>query len=154
VYVDITLFSSPKMDYIDEVIEKLRQQEIDLEVEGDVLGFLGVHTERNVVDGRIVLTQAGLIKRIIEALEVRSIPTKQTPAAAEPLTKDEDGEEPDGSFYYTSVIGMLQYLQNHSRLDITFTVSQCARFIHRPRRLHELTMLQIGQYLKGTMKKG
>jgi hypothetical protein len=64
-YVDDTLFYSPKMEYIDEVIEKLRQQEMDLEVEGEVSGFLGVHIERNVVSGTISLTQKGLIKRIV-----------------------------------------------------------------------------------------
>jgi hypothetical protein len=56
------------MEYVDEMIERLRQQEIDLEVEGDVSGFLGVHIERNVANGMIALTQSGLIKRIIEAL--------------------------------------------------------------------------------------
>jgi hypothetical protein len=70
VYVDDTLFYSAKMEYIDEVIEKLRQQEMDLEVEGEVSGFLGVHIERNVVNGTISLNQKGLIKRIMEALKV------------------------------------------------------------------------------------
>jgi hypothetical protein len=127
---------------------------MDLEVEGNVSGFLGVHIEKNVVDGTIVLTQSGLIKRIIEVLEVGCLPIKQTPAAAEPSTKDEDGERPDGSFNYASVIGMLQYLQNHLRPDITFAVSQCARYFHSPRRSHELAMLRIGQYLKGMIEKG
>jgi hypothetical protein len=86
------------MEYIDEVIERLRQQDMDLEVEGEVSGFLGVHIERNIVDGTISLTQLGQTKRIIEALEVGGLPIRQTPAAAEPLVKDEDGEEPDGSF--------------------------------------------------------
>jgi hypothetical protein len=147
VYVDDTL-------YIDKIIEKLRQQEMDLEVEGEVSGFLGVHIEKNVVDGTIVLTQTGLIKRIIEALEVSSLPIKHTPETAEPLVKDEEGEEPDGTFNYASVIGMLQYFQNHSRPDITFAVSQCARFIHQPRRTHELAMMRIGKYLKGMIEKG
>jgi hypothetical protein len=71
----------------------------------------------------ISLTQTGLIKRIIEALEVSSLPIKHTPATAEPLVKDKEGEEPDGSFNYASFIRMLQYLLNHSRSDITFAVS-------------------------------
>jgi uncharacterized radical SAM superfamily protein len=70
VYVDDTMFYSPKMEYIDEVIEKLRQQEMDLEVEGEVSGFLGVHIERNVVSSTISLTQKALIKRIMEALGI------------------------------------------------------------------------------------
>lgn len=154
VYVDDTLFYSPNMQYIDEVIEQLRQQEMDLEVEGEVLGFLGVHINNNTETGTITLTQSGLIKRIIEALSVENMPIKRTPAMAEPLVKDEAGDFPDGDFNYSSVIGMLQYLQNHTRPDITFAVSQCARFIHSPRRSHELALIRIGQYLKGTVEMG
>jgi hypothetical protein len=49
---------------------------------------------------------------------------------------------------------MLQYLQNHTRPDITYAVSQCARFVHSPRRSHEEALIQIGQYLKCTIDKG
>jgi hypothetical protein len=49
---------------------------------------------------------------------------------------------------------MLQYLQNHTRPDTTYAVSQCARFIHSPRQSHEEALIQIGQYLKGTIDKG
>jgi hypothetical protein len=77
------------------VIEKLRQRGMDLEVKGEVGVFLGEHIERNVVENTITLTQAGLIKRIIEALDIGDLPIKQTPAAADPLVKDENGEQPD-----------------------------------------------------------
>ena len=49
---------------------------------------------------------------------------------------------------------MMQYLQGHSRPDITYAVSQCARFTHSPRRSHEIALERIGQYLKGTVKEG
>ena len=49
---------------------------------------------------------------------------------------------------------MLQYLQGHSRPDITYAVSQCARFVHSPRRSHEIALEHIGQYLKGTLNEG
>ena len=49
---------------------------------------------------------------------------------------------------------MLQYLHSHSRPDITFAVSQCARYVHGTRRSHEIALEHLGQYLKGTMEKG
>ena len=49
---------------------------------------------------------------------------------------------------------MLQYLQGNSRPDIIFAVSQVARYTHIPKRLHELALERIGQYLKGTLDKG
>ena len=33
-------------------------------------------------------------------------------------------------------------------------VSQCARFVHSPKRSHELALLCIGKYLKGTSDQG
>ncbi len=154
VYVDNTLIYAPKEEYIDEVIQKLRQQDMELEVEESVAGFLGVHMERNERDGSIKLTQTGLTKRIIEALNIGDLPIKHTPAGREPLVKDADGDPPDATYGYSSVIGMLQYLHGHSRPDITFSVSQCARFMHQTKRSHEEALERIGQYLKGTMDEG
>jgi hypothetical protein len=154
VYVDDTLFYSPRVEYINEVIEKLKALDMDLEVEGSVAGFLGVHIARNDITGSISLTQEGLTKRIVDALGVATAPIKHTPAAADPLVKDVDGDPPNGTYNYASVIGMLQYLQAHSRPDITYAVSQCARFIHGTRRSHEVALERIGQYLRGTMDKG
>lgn len=154
VYVDDTLFYSPKAEFIDEIIAKLKQNGMDLEVEGEVAGFLGVHINRDHQNNTVTLTQAGLTKRIIEALDIEHLPPKRTPATAVPLTKDEDGDPADGVYNYSSVVGMLQYLQNHSRPDITYAVSQCARFVHSPRRSHETALEQLGQYLKGTVEEG
>jgi hypothetical protein len=127
---------------------------MDLEKEEDVAGFLGVHIERDDTKGTIKLTQKGLIKRIIETLEIDHLHGKDTPAAAEPLVMDADGEPPDGTYSYPSVVGMLQYLQAHSRPDITYAVSQCARYTHRTRRSHERAIERIGQYLKKTADEG
>jgi hypothetical protein len=88
VYVDDTLFYSPKEEYIDKIIQKLRNEEMEFDVEDSVAGFLGVHMERNESDGSIKLTQKGLIKRIIEALNIGDQPLKHTPARREPLVKD------------------------------------------------------------------
>jgi hypothetical protein len=41
-YVDDTMFYSPKESYILEAIEALKKYNMELEVESDVSGFLGV----------------------------------------------------------------------------------------------------------------
>jgi hypothetical protein len=43
------------------------------------------------------------------------MPPKYTPAEAKPLTRDEAGELPQGSFSHASVVGMLLYLAGHLR---------------------------------------
>ena len=59
-HVDDTLFWSPKAEWIDEVIEKLRNQEdVELEDEEDVAGFLEVHIERNKRDQTVKSPKLG-----------------------------------------------------------------------------------------------
>jgi hypothetical protein len=54
-YVDDTLLYSPKKSNIQEAIEALRQENMELEVESDIAGFLGVLITKNP-DGTIHLT--------------------------------------------------------------------------------------------------
>lgn len=152
VYVDDTLFFSPNAKYIDETIEKLRERGMELEVEGSVAGFLGVHLDRDETNQSIKLTQKGLIKRIIEALGT----TKKcpTPTTTDALPIDPEGDPPDQLYNYASVVGMLLYLSGHSRPDICFGVSQVARFIHGHKRSHEVAIERIGQYLNHTAEDG
>jgi hypothetical protein len=49
---------------------------------------------------------------------------------------------------------MLQYLHAHSHPDITYAVSQCARYVHCTKRSHEIALEHIGRYLKGTIDQG
>jgi Reverse transcriptase (RNA-dependent DNA polymerase) len=154
VYVDDTLFYSPKEEYMQEAIDKLLNRGMEMTIEDSVAGFLGVHIDRNESNSQIKLTQKGLKKRVIEALDIGHLPIKHTPAAHESLGIDKDGDPPEGTYSYPSVIGMLLYLSGHSRPDIAFAVSQCGRFIHNTKRSHEMALERIGQYLKGTMEEG
>ena len=52
VYVDNTLFYSPHKEWIDEVIKQLEQQELELEIEDSIAGFLGVHIEQDEKEGQ------------------------------------------------------------------------------------------------------
>ena len=154
VYVDDTLLFARDMKHIDDILEKLvNEQKMALEVEDDVAGFLGVHIDRNAATGEITLTQTGLIERILEALGVQHLPAVATPAE-QVLGRDEEGDPPNCTFNYASVIGMLWYVYGHSRPDLGFAVSQAARHAFAPKRSHELALIRIGQYLKGTADKG
>ena len=70
VYVDDTLFYSPKAEYIDEAIEKLRTAGIELDIEQDVARFLGVHIDQDPAKGTVKLSQKGLAICIVRALGV------------------------------------------------------------------------------------
>ena len=121
-----------------------------LEREDSVAGFLGVHltaTKRT--------TQQGIIKRIFLQL----VPMTCQSSTLQPrrrlwLVIDKDGEPAEEIFSYPSLIGMLLYLSRHSRPDITYAVSQCARFIHNTRKGHEAVVQQVEQCLKSTQDEG
>ncbi len=116
-------------------------------------GYLGVDIQQ---DGqKIVFTQTGLTKRIIEALGLNTKYSiaKSMPANTNALEKDLNGTPASGDIHYASVIGMLLYL-NHSQPDISFASHQCARYTFAPKQLHENALKQIGQYSKETINKG
>ena len=144
-YVDDTLFFARDMKDIDEVITLLtKKQKMSLSVKDDVAGFLGVNVAHDTASGKVTLTQPGLTDRIIEALGCKDLPGVDTPANCV-LGKDEHGDPPTCTFNYASVIGMLWYSYGHSRPDLGFAVSQCARFSFSPKRSHELALIRIGQ---------
>ena len=129
------------------------EKDFDLHRESDVAGFLGIDLKKNE-DGTIELLQTGLIDRIITALGLDESKHKDTPTDVKPLGKDEKGEPRLEEWSYPSVIGMMLYLQNNSRPDITFAVNQCARFSRDPKKSHEAALKRIGRYLKGTRTQG
>ena len=94
---------------------KLREQGLLLEEEDNTAGFSGVTMERNE-DGFIKLKQVDLIGQLLEALglDTKLATDNWTPAERDLLVKDEDGEGPQGSFSYSSVVGLLLYLSGHS----------------------------------------
>jgi hypothetical protein len=142
-YVDDTLLYSPKESYIQEAIEALRKEDMDLEVERDAAGFLGVLITKKP-DGTIHLSQTGLTQRILAALNMADFNTKEAPAEHGCLPIDKDGDPPQGPYSYPSVIGMLGYL-GQTRPDTGFATSQCDRFTHNTRRSHKKALERICQ---------
>ena len=154
IYVDDALLVYRDPASVDRLTSRMKDEDMLFNVESDVAGYLGVLIDRHK-DGSIVMRQEGLTKRIVKALflDDNKITSLRTPATSY-LPIDEDGEMPLGRYNYASVVGMLNYLQGHSRIDIGFAVSQVARYVHSPRRSHELALERIGRYLKGTVDKG
>ena len=158
-YVDDCLWWSTEQNYIDKVIKKVKEN-MDLEVEDSVNGFLGISVDHKIgEDGNpeIHLTQKGLIDRVITALGLDSAHSNgvKTPAPDKaPLPQDKDGDPNDLGFNYASVVGMAMYLCNNSRPDIAFAVHQCARHCFKPTRKHAEYLKRIGRYLIHTRDKG
>ena len=154
IYVDDALFFYKDAAAIDRLTKKMIADHIQFREEDSVAGYLGVLIDRKD-DGSIHLTQKGLAERIVEALNLNNIDTTtvEIPCTGY-LPLDEHGEDAYEEFSYRSIVGQLNYLQGHSRCDIGMATSQVARYVHSPKRSHELALIQIGRYLKGTLDKG
>ena len=155
-YVDDILMWSTDVDNIYSLGERLREAGVDLEEEGDAAGFLGVKLSRVAGTRQLVMTQEGLITRVLDALGLDNgtATPKNTPCIKSPLSKDVNGDPVTGAFNYPSVVGMLLYLAGHSRPDISYAVSCAARFCFAPRHSHEVGVKMIGRYLLATRDKG
>ena len=78
-----------------------------------------------------------------------------TPTTQVPLGSDPDGEPfNQESFNYASIVGMLLYVANNTRPDITFAVSQVARFSAAPKVSHAQAIKTIVRYLARNPGKG
>ena len=101
------------------------------------------------------MTQKGLIAKVLKAANMQAYNPSRTPSTQLCLGSDPDGPLFDQrKWSYPSIIGMLLYLANNTRPDITFAVSQVARFTHSPRKSHAVAVEIILRYLKGTADKG
>ena len=109
--------------------------------------------DRDADNDTITFRQSGLAQIIVEALNLDDDTSSVETPADSYLPLDEDGEPPQKFYNYTSVVGVLGYLQGHSRADITFAISQVSRYTFCPKRSHELSLEHIGRYLEVTIKE-
>ena len=70
-----------------------------------------------------------------------------TPVAKGLLHRDLDGKPRKLSWKYRTAVGMMSYLQGHTRPDISMPVHQTSRFCNNPMLCHEKAVMRIGRYL-------
>eukprot|EP00957_Ditylum_brightwellii_P035887 2719681-Ditylum_brightwellii.AAC.1 len=83
-------------------------------VENDASGFLGVPINIDEKNQTIMLTQSGLIDRILEALGLEDATLVEISSKDEPLGKDLQGEEGNATFNSLNMIRMMLYLSSYS----------------------------------------
>jgi hypothetical protein len=132
----------------------LKFEVLHLHVKAVSLTFLVLSLRADTKTGTLTLTQKGLINKILEAAQMTDCKPNWTPAPLSALGIDPDGTPMSETWSYRSIIGMLLYLSTNTRPDITFAVSQVARFSHAPKHSHATAVKMILRYLKRTMDFG
>ena len=79
VYVDDVGVTAPTPDLIDNIVAYLKQHGFELPQEGSFSEYLGIKFEENQDDGTIMLTQKGLIKKILQATGMQDCSLIDTP---------------------------------------------------------------------------
>ncbi len=127
--------------------------------EGGVNKFLGVEIIC-LDDNSFELSQPFLIDRILNFLGLcknefeTDANSMSTPVAKGLLHRDLDGKPRKYMWKYRTAVGMLSYLQNTSRPEISMVVHQTARFSNNPMLSHEKSIMRIGRYLLNMRKHG
>jgi len=153
-WVDDAILITKTPGVADTIIKAIQSHDLDLDKQNDggLAKYLGININR-LPDGSVEMTQTGLTERIIESLGLTGANGKFTPVT-ETLARYKDHESFNNRFNYRSVVGMILYLANTTRPDISFAINQCARFSNDPKEPHATALKRIGCYLKTTAHKG
>jgi hypothetical protein len=115
--------------------------------------YVGLHITRDRKRRFIHLDQQRYIDRIIRRYGHASCNPVVVPAdpySASQLILMLDDAEKSISYPYRSIVGSLQFAALGTRQDISYAVSNCARFNNKPRQVHVNVVNRILKYLKGT----
>ena len=153
VYVDDLGVGAANKEDIDILVTDLEKQGFTLTREGSFSEFLGIKFNK-LDNGDIECTQKGLIQKILKAAEMTDCNPNFTPTSTTPLGKHPEAPPMKENWSYRSIVGMLLYLSTNTRPDITFAVSQVARFSHDPKVPHATAVKSILRYLAGTINRG
>ena len=153
-YVDDLGIAYSNKEDLEKLFANLESKGLSFTREGTFTDFLGIKFTKDAKIGTLTLTQKGLINKIKEATGMVSCNPNWTPASQLALGIDPDGLPMDEPWSYRSIVGMLLYLSTNTRPDITFAVSQVARFCHNPKQSHASAIKTIVRYLHRTGEMG
>ncbi|MBW0549977.1 hypothetical protein O181_089692, partial [Austropuccinia psidii MF-1] len=103
------------------------------------------------VEHSVGLSQADFIKKLLHDNDMTDSKGVKTPCNGNLLIEIDDKGEVVGLNCYQHAIGSLNYLAQHTRPDIMFTVNQLSRFLTKPTTKHWTELKHLLRYLNGTL---
>ncbi len=153
-YVDDAGLAAPTREAIESFVKQLKELGFDVDIEDDFSEYLGIKID-DLPDGTKKMTQKGLIQKVIKAANMEDCNPNWVPAQQVALGTDPDGELHDKSkWHMASIVGMLLYVANNTRPDISYAVSSVGRFVNNPKKSHASAVQTILRYLKRTQDQG
>lgn len=151
-YVDDILVVSRSFAMIG-VIKKMLKTEFSMQDMGEAKMFLGLKISRDVLLGRMTLSQEHYTRSILKRFGMEKSKPVSTPMEAGlQLKKSETSEKLDKP--YRELIGCLTYLMVTSRPDLSASVNYFSQFQSNPTEDHWVHAKRILRYLQGTADYG
>ena len=154
VYVDDILLAGKSQQRIAQVKSDLGKR-FQLKDMGELHYFLGVSVKQSYETGKIWIGQPAYTRAVIKKFGLehcKPVTTPVTPGTK--LLKATEHSEMVDETLYQSAVGSLLYLSGWTRPDISFSVSNVARFCSCPTKEHWTAVKRIFRYLKGTSNYG
>ncbi|MBW0542686.1 hypothetical protein O181_082401 [Austropuccinia psidii MF-1] len=102
-------------------------------------------------DGSLSLGQSDLVKRLLHDNDMSESKGVKTPCNGNFHTEIDDEGEVVAITSFQQAIGSLNYLAQHTRPDIMFTVNQLSRYSVKPTVKHWTLIKHLMRYLKATI---
>ena len=154
VYVDDIVLAA-RTDKVLQQVKSDLATKFDIKDIGKLHYFLGMSIIQDDDCKSVWIGQPGYTEKILTKYNMQNCNPVSTPA--EPGTKQKLASETDECVdkqMYQSAIGSLMYLSVGTRPDITYIVSNLARFSSKPTTDHWNAVKRVMRYLRGTTKLG
>jgi hypothetical protein len=154
VYVDDLLLAGTNEKQMNEIKRNLAKQFRTKDM-GELHYFLGVNVIHDRNAGTIWIGQPTYAENLLRKYGMENAKTIDTPVEGNSkLVKTQDDSECVDTEMYQSAVGSLLYLSIMTRPDLTFAVSNVAKFCAMPGKQHWTAVKRVMRYLKGTLNYG
>ncbi len=154
IYVDDILLATKSKKRMENVKSMLAAQ-FEVKDLGDSQYLLGVSIIQNHTEKSVWIGQPTYTLNVLEKFGLKDAKSVATPVCTgSKLAKATEKDELVDEQLYQSAVGSLQYLSTMTRPDITFAVSNIAKYCSKPTKEHWIAVKRIMRYLKGTHNYG
>ena len=154
VHVDDLVLAAKSDKRIGDV-KKALGDKFEVKDMGELHRFLGTKVLQNKQNGDVWIGQAAHTQKVLRKFNMENAKAVDTPVDASPkrVKTNEDSESTYGE-QFESAVGSLLYLSTTTRPDITYAMSNVAKFCANLAKEHWIAVKRIMRYLVGTMYLG
>jgi hypothetical protein len=154
-HVDDIAAATKKLGNMKRFIDHLKEA-FEVKENGKLSEYLGLNFEYHREQRELKISQSSYIKQKLEQFGMQDCKNVKTPIGSDvKIMIDRDHNETISANeveQYSEMVGVLAYLANASRPDVSFVAAVLCRYIGKPARVHIETAKRTMRYLKSTIE--